>query len=106
MEQLYTIEDDEATYPLARPIYPIERIQTYFGDQDFQQKYGFPHMGIQIEAEQRTPIYATRNGVVYFIADSDAIAINWMIIVHTDGYVTTYQYINESIVKPGDIVRR
>jgi murein DD-endopeptidase MepM/ murein hydrolase activator NlpD len=27
-------------------------------------------------------------------------------IVHADGYVTAYQYMNKIVVKPGDIVRR
>jgi len=27
-------------------------------------------------------------------------------IVHTNGYVTAYQYINKILIKPGDIVRR
>lgn len=97
---------DNDAYPLARPIYPIEEIQTYFGDTAYQKSYGIPSIGIQIQAEQKTPVYAARDGIVYFVADSDSIGINRMMIVHTDGYVTVYQYLNESIVKPGDIVRR
>lgn len=99
-------QNDNNAYPLARPIYPIEEIQTYFGDENFQKQYGIPHIGIQIKAEQKTPVYASRDGIVYFIADSDSIGINRMMVVHTEGYVTVYQYINSSIVKPGDIVRR
>lgn len=98
--------NDNDAYPVAWPLYPIEEIQTYFGDEAFQKQYGVPHIGIQIKASQDTPVYAARDGVVYFVADSDAIGINWMMIVHTDGYVTVYEYLNESVVKPGDIVRR
>lgn len=100
------LANDNDAYPVAWPLYPIEEIQTYFGDEAFQKQYGIPHIGIQIKAEQNTPIYAARDGVVYFVADSDSIGINRMMIVHTDGYVTVYQYLNESIVQPGDIVRR
>ena len=92
--------DDNNAYPLAWPIYPIETIQTYFGDEEFQKQYGIPHIGIQIKAEQKTPIYAARDGIVYFVADNDSIGINRIMIVHTDGYITVYQYINSSIVKP------
>jgi len=98
--------NDNDAYPVAWPLYPIEEIQTYFGDEVFQKQYGVPHIGIQIKAAQDTPVYAARDGVVYFVADSDAIGINWMMIVHTNGYVTVYEYLNESVVKPGDIVRR
>lgn len=103
---LNKMEDDNDTYALARPLYPIEQIQTYFGDISFQKEYGVPHVGIQIKAEQGTPVYAARNGIVYFVADNDEIGINRAMIVHKDGYVTIYQYLNKTVVKPGDIVRR
>lgn len=103
---LNKLENDNEAYPLAWPLYPIEEIQTYFGDENFQKQYGVPHIGIQIKATQKTPVYAARNGIVYFVADNDEIGINRAIIVHTDGYVTIYQYLNKTEVKPGDIVRR
>ena len=106
MKELQSIEDGEETYPIARPIYPIEEIQTYFGDEEFQKQYGVPHIGIQIKAEQGNPVYASRDGVVYFVADNDEIGINRTMIAHTDGYVTVYQYLNKTIVKAGDIVKR
>lgn len=106
MSQLEDIENDKDTYALAWPIYPIDEIQTYFGDMQFQKEYGVPHIGIQIKAQQKTPVYASRNGIVYFVADNDEIGINRALIVHTDGYVTVYQYLNKTVVKPGDIVRR
>lgn len=36
---LDTLENDNEAYPLARPLYPIEQIQTYFGDINFQTEY-------------------------------------------------------------------
>ena len=45
-------EDKDEVYPLAWPLYPIETIQTYFGDENFEKQYGIPHIGIQIEAIQ------------------------------------------------------
>lgn len=106
LDKLHDIEEDNDVYPIARPIYPIEEIQTYFGDEDFQKQYGVPHIGIQIKANQGTPVYSSRNGIVYFVADNDEIGINRAMIVHTDGYVTVYQYLNKTVVKPWDIVRR
>ncbi|MCX6823713.1 MAG: peptidoglycan DD-metalloendopeptidase family protein [candidate division SR1 bacterium] len=103
---LNAIEEDNQAYPLAWPLYPIEKIQTYFGDVAFQKEYGVPHIGIQIQATQGTPVYASRNGIAYFVADNDEIGINWTMIVHTDGYITVYQYLNKTVIKPGDIIRR
>ena len=106
MTELNQIDNNDAMYPLAWPIYPIEKINVYFGDEAFQKQYGVPHIGIQIQAEQKTPVYAARDGIVYFVADNDQIGINRAMIVHTDGYITMYQYLNTTVVKPGDIVRR
>lgn len=106
MSQLAKIADDTQTYPIAWPLYPIENILTYFGDVAYQTQYGVPHIGIQIQATQWTPVYSVRDGVVYFVADNDDIGINRVMIVHTDGYISVYQYLNKSVVKPGDIVKR
>ena len=106
MSQLAKIADDTQTYPIAWPLYPIENILTYFGDVAYQTQYGVPHIGIQIQAPQATPVYSVRDGVVYFVADNDDIGINRVMIVHTDGYISVYQYLNKSVVKPGDIVKR
>lgn len=103
---LNAIEKDTETYPLARPIYPISEIQTYFGDTLYQKQYWVPHIWIQIKAVQGTPVYAARDGIVYFVANNDQIGINRVMIVHTNGYVTVYQYMNQIDVKHGDIVRR
>jgi hypothetical protein len=52
IDALKAITDDTQTYPLARPLYPIENILTYFGDTEYQKQYGIPHIGIQIKATQ------------------------------------------------------
>ena len=39
LKELESIEKDSETYPLAWPVYPIENIQTYFGDLGFQKQY-------------------------------------------------------------------
>ena len=96
-------DDDEA--PIAWPIYPIEEIMRYFNDSDFEKENGFKHQAIQIKAIQWTPIYAARDWVVYYVSnwiDNNS----WMVIVHKEWYVTVYQYMNQIIVNPGDIVQR
>lgn len=105
LEKLNKTTNNNA-YPLAWPIYPIESIQTYFWDEQYQKQHGVPHMGIQIKAEQRTPVYAARDGIVYFVAENDHIAINWIMIAHTDWYISVYQYLNEHIVQAGDEVKK
>ncbi|AHB41340.1 lipoprotein [candidate division SR1 bacterium RAAC1_SR1_1] len=107
--KLKEIEEEESNqkrYPISRPIYPINDIQTYFGDLDFQKEHGFPHLGIQIKAEQGNPVYAARDGIVYLVADNEEIGINRAMIIHTDGYVTVYEYLNRTTISIGDVVKR
>ncbi len=108
-KKLQEIEEQEPSqqrYPIAWPIYPIYDIQTYFGDLEFQKTNGFPHLGIQIKAEQGTPVYAARDGIVYLVADNEEIGINRAMIIHTDGYVTVYEYLNRTTISIGDVVKR
>jgi murein DD-endopeptidase MepM/ murein hydrolase activator NlpD len=105
--ELATMPDasDKETSPIARPVYPIETILRYFNDPDFEKENGFKHQGLQIQAEQRTPVYAVRDGVVYHTFNNSD-SISRIMIVHQKGYVSTYQYLNQILVQPGDIVQR
>ena len=96
--------DDDAA-PIAWPIYPIEKIVRYFNDSDFEKDNWFKFQSIQIEAEQKTPVYAARDGVVYYVSNTID-NISWVVIVHKDGYVTVYEYMNQIIVNPWDTVQR
>ncbi|MDR2190664.1 MAG: M23 family metallopeptidase [Candidatus Peribacteria bacterium] len=91
--------------PIARPVYPIENILRYFNDPKFEEENGFKHQAIQIQAAQRSPVYAARDGVVYHVFDNMD-SISRVLLVHQNGYVTTYQYLNQIIVQPGEIVKR
>ena len=91
--------------PVAWPIYPIEKISRYFNDSDFEKEFWFKHQAIQIQATQWTPVYAARDGVVYYVSNSID-WISWILIVHRDGYVTLYEYMNQIIINPWDIVQR
>ena len=96
--------DDDAA-PIAWPIYPIENITHYFNDANFEKENWFKHQAIQIKATQWTPVYSSRDGVVYYVSNSID-GISWVLIIHKDGYVTLYEYLNQIIVNPWDIVQR
>ena len=96
--------DDDAA-PIAWPIYPIEKILRYFNDANFEKENWFKFQWIQIQAVQWTPVYAARDGVVYYVANGID-NISWILIVHKNGYVTLYEYMNQIIVNPWDIVQR
>lgn len=91
---------------IAWPIYPIESIETFFEDESFKEQNGFPHRAIQIKATQGTPVYSARDGIVYHVTDNDNIGINWLLVMHTDGYISAYTYVNRVVVQEWDVVRR
>lgn len=64
---------DENAAPLSWPIYPVKTISRYFGDSEYEQHYKVPFQGIEIPADQDTPLYAVDEGLVYKIANKDNI---------------------------------
>ena len=91
---------------LAWPIYPIQDIQRYFRDSDFENENGIPFQWIQIVAEQWTPVYSAADWVVYEVSNNPWIWINWALIVHPKWYITVYLYLNNILVEKWDVVRR
>ena len=98
-----TSSDNVST--IAWPVYPIEKIIRYFDDSNFEKQNWFKHNAIQIYASQMTPVYAAKDGVVYYSSNSID-WISWVMIIHKDWYVTVYEYMNQIIVKDWDIVQR
>ncbi len=98
-----TSDDDAA--PIAWPIYPIENITHYFNDANFEKENWFKHQAIQIQATQWTPVYAARDGVVYYVSNWFD-GISWVLIIHKEWYVTLYEYMNQIIVNAWDTVQR
>ena len=91
---------------LAWPIYPIQNIQRYFKDADFEKTNGIPFQWIQIVAEQWSPVYSAADGVVYYVSNNPWIWINRAMIVHPKWYITVYLYLNNIVVEKWTVVRR
>lgn len=99
-------DNNKNMQPMAWPIYPINELELYFGDEQFEKEYGIPNRWIQIKTEQWTPIYAANEGIVYHVTNNPGIGINWMLILHPKWYITAYMFVNKVVVKKWDIVRR
>lgn len=91
---------------LAWPIYPIQSIQKYFRDADFEKTNGIPFQWIQIVAEQWSPVYSAADWVVYYVSNNPGIWINWAMIVHPKWYTTVYLYLNNIVIEKWTVVRR
>jgi murein DD-endopeptidase MepM/ murein hydrolase activator NlpD len=105
IKELDAMQSDHP-YEISWPIYPIEQIETFFDDEDFRENNGFPHRAIQIKATQGTPVYTARDGIVYHVTNNDNIGINRILVLHNNGYVSAYTYVNRVLVQEWDVVSR
>lgn len=96
---------DKETAPVAWPAYPVSQISTIFKDADFEKENGFKNLNIEMAVDQGTAVYAMRDGVVYSVHQGSD-QISWLLIVHTDGYVSAYSYLSSIAVEPGEMVKR
>lgn len=109
LEELKTLEPYayyERAWDLTWPILPVSAIWTYFKDPWYKDQYGVEHYGIEIPAQQLSPLYATHNALVYSIKNDQSLWVNWMILIHDDGMISVYQFVNNFFVSPWDLVRR
>ena len=96
---------DKETSQAAWPAYPVSQISTIFKDVDFEKENGFKNLSVEMSVDQGTPVYAMRDGVVYSVHQgTDQVA--WVLIVHTDGYISAYSYLSSIAVEPGELVKR
>lgn len=100
------MNNNNSDHPLAWPLYPIDDIAMFFGDSTFTDEYGIPHEGMQVTTSQGSAVYAARDGVVYHVTNEEDIGINWLLILHTEGYASVYIFMSDILVEPGQIVQR
>lgn len=105
---LNKMQDDslKETSPLAWPLYPIYKIDSYFGDKDFEKQYWVPNRWLSIASSQWTPVFSVRDWVVYHVSDTDWFGINRVMIVHMRWYVSAYMFLNKIDIKEWDVIKR
>lgn len=105
---LNKMQDDslKETSPLAWPLYPIYRIDSYFGDKAFEKQYWVPNRWLSLASSQWTPVFSVRDWVVYHVSDTDWFGINRVMIVHMRWYVSAYMFLNKIEIKEWDVIKR
>lgn len=90
----------EGKVPLAMTVY----LSSLYGERDLWGKYDF-HLGLDIAAPYRTPIYACDGGVVVFahFYASYGLVVR---IRHADGIETVYAHQDSTVVHDGDMVEK
>jgi len=97
-----------STAYFAKPfIYPLSKVEIGgdFGNIRKDQGVGFQHLGVDLEAEMQTPVYAVNDGAVSF-ADGLPTYGKTMIIDHGLGIYSLYLHLSEFKFAKGDRVKR
>jgi len=95
-----TIPDVDFIWPVTGRISSIFGLRRFFNEQERR-----PHSGLDIAADEGTPIKATANGTVIDAGDF-FFSGNMIYIDHGQGIITLYAHLSEISVKPGDSVKQ
>lgn len=102
------IQEQRSIYRATPNIWPVEgRITSFFGSRPHPWAEGYKdfHSGLDIAAEQGTPVRATASGIVK-IAQWEGGYGKLVVIDHGHGFVTLYAHNSRLVVNPGDRVKR
>lgn len=101
---LKAVEPIQEPEKFSFPLKELKRISSGFGDRTdpFTGQTRFHH-GMDIAANQGTPVYPASSGKVIFSGTKGGYG-NMVEILHDDGLVTRYGHNAENTVKEGDIV--
>lgn len=93
--------------PNAEFIWPVTgRISSIFGlRRFFNEQERSPHNGLDIAADEGTPIKATADGTVIDAGDF-FFSGNMIYLDHGQGIISLYAHLSEIDVKPGDTVKQ
>ncbi|MFC1616469.1 murein hydrolase activator EnvC family protein, partial [Patescibacteria group bacterium] len=85
------------------PLEPTNGLSAYFRDPSYVSVFGVRHNAVDMPRNQRTPIRAAEDGVVY-IAKDNGYGYSYIIVAHHGGFLTVYGHINEIMVKEGQTI--
>jgi murein DD-endopeptidase MepM/ murein hydrolase activator NlpD len=86
------------------PVEPRYGVSALFNDQEYHQRFGLPHTGVDIPIEQGSIVRAAYDGTVVDVADN-GFGFNAVVIRHPDGFVTLYGHVNRFLVQQGQVVK-
>lgn len=87
------------------PLLHVSVITTYFHDPDYPFRYLFEHSGIDLRAEQGTPVLAAAPGIVA-VAKTGRLYGNYVVVIHPNGTSTLYAHLSRIRVEPEQFVQR
>ncbi len=88
------------------PILPVTSIMTNFGDDVIVWDQQEVSTSIQLPANQGQEIFAPADAYVYYVQDQDGIGINWMLLMHKNGYISVFTNVQKVIAQQWTVVKR
>lgn len=89
------------------PLSGANRIGVIGGDfMDPYYGFGFPHTGVDLAADQGTPVYAAGEGVILVAHDSGGVGLSYVVIQHPSGFMTKYLHLSDIFVSTGQYISR
>ena len=100
--KLYSESEPNVSFiwPVTGRISSIYGLRRFFNEQERR-----PHSGLDIAADEGTPIKATADGTVIDAGDF-FFSGNMIYIDHGQGIISLYAHLSEISVKPGDIIKQ
>ncbi|MDD5769736.1 MAG: peptidoglycan DD-metalloendopeptidase family protein [Candidatus Gracilibacteria bacterium] len=101
--QLKPVGSDNA--PLLWPVNPKSGLSAYFNDPNYQDEVGSTHDAIDIRVPQGTDIVAPADGYITYVREPNDEGYAYVVLKHTDGYITVYGHVSEVLFKQYDLVK-
>lgn len=89
---------DGYAFPMGNASYYVSSV---FGYRSFDDSF---HNGIDYAADCGTPVYCAWDGEVIFAGWDDTGYGNFVMVKHTNGYITGYAHLSDYVVSAGDTV--
>lgn len=86
------------------PVNPIYGISAEFLDAAYEERFGLPHLAIDIPIEQESIVRAAHDGVVVDVTDN-GMGFNSITLQHSSGIATLYGHVSAFRVQEGQKVR-
>lgn len=90
---------------LLWPVEPLLGISAFFKDQEYFERFGIEHTGIDIPTDQLTPVKAALSGKVVKAHDG-GLGYSYVQLAHRDSFSTVYGHVFQVLVSEGDQVEQ
>lgn len=91
---------------LSWPIYPVRQMIWSRNDMQYISSYDKNNKWIDISSDMFSTVYSPADWLVYKVKNNDWIALNYIIILHPNGYTTMMSSLNKIYVKEWDKLTR